>query len=666
VQRATSPTLSFDVFDTTVTRIWFRPSDLFLAAGQRLVQAGHFDGSPERWAELRVEVEQQLRRTMRDSEEIGLDGIYDRLAERLDWPDQRRDQAMQIELAAERAAIRPIGTTHAALNAALSSRSPVIFLSDTYFEQSFVVELLRQSGVVVPPETVYTSLARGRTKRTGTLFTDVLADRGLPPGDLHHTGDNVATDIAAAKRLGVHATLFEAQRPTRYEQQLYAPQPSWPRLLCAGAAGAARAARLAGSESDARLRTVYETGANVAAPLLTGYVLWVLTEAHRRGLPRLYFLSRDGQVLQAIAARLNAWLGWNIDLRYLYASRQALFLPAVTSLDDTARAWLFEDAPESTLRAIFARADLTPESHAQWLQSVGFGESAWEAPLGESGGARLRALSHESYFTAAVEASAAARRKLLLGYLHQEGCLDGSPFALVDIGWRGRLQRCLARVMRSLPERSVPAPIGFYFGLAEKPEASSAGELVSFSSGLLPNAALLETFVKADHGSVLGFVQQAAGVIEPELRAAFDQEGIEWGVRLQQAGILAFVDTLLAALAPADTDTDLLMRYLGQRGREVFDSFSQFPTPAEGAAYGSLTHAADQTHSHAVATAPRLDSSTLLHLMLRSHHAVEDQTIWPEGSIARSLRRSWSRRLLQGAWKTRRSVAAALRAKRAH
>ena len=34
----------------------------------------------------------------------------------------------------------------------------------------------------------------------------------------------------------------------------------------------------------------------MAGPLFTGFVRWVLDDAERRGLKRLYFLARDGQL----------------------------------------------------------------------------------------------------------------------------------------------------------------------------------------------------------------------------------------------------------------------------------------------------------------------------------------------------------------------------------
>jgi hypothetical protein len=87
-----------------------------------------------------------------------------------------------------------------------------------------------------------------------------------------------------------------------------------------------------------------------------------MTEARRRTLNRLYFVARDGQILQRIAVNLNALLGWVIELRYLHASRQSLFLPSLTALDGAAIEWLTEQARFKTLGAIlFTGGDRTSD-----------------------------------------------------------------------------------------------------------------------------------------------------------------------------------------------------------------------------------------------------------------------------------------------------------------
>jgi len=87
-------------------------------------------------------------------------------------------------------------------------------------------------------------------------------------------------------------------------------------------AGASRVTRLtwADHKPDAFVRVL----AGVAAPLLTGFVLWLFQRASGSGIKTLYFIAREGEVLFQVAQVLNVRLDLGFDLRYLYVSRQAI------------------------------------------------------------------------------------------------------------------------------------------------------------------------------------------------------------------------------------------------------------------------------------------------------------------------------------------------------
>jgi len=78
-------------------------------------------------------------------------------------------------------------------------------------------------------------------------------------------------------------------------------------------AGASRLARL-GIETPAELRPIVDVATGVAGPILAAYVLWVLNNAQREGISRLYFVARDGEILYLIAQRLCERLGLNVNV----------------------------------------------------------------------------------------------------------------------------------------------------------------------------------------------------------------------------------------------------------------------------------------------------------------------------------------------------------------
>jgi hypothetical protein len=488
-------------------------------------------------------------------------------------------------------------------------------------------------------------------KTVADQFSEVLATAGVK---------RVQSDVMSARKAGLKPTLFTVQAPNRYEKCLYAPGSGAPRLLRSAAAGAARAARLGHQEATSRWQVIADIGADVAGPMLTGFVLWTMYEARRRNLNRLYFVARDGQILQRIAVKLNAWLGWGMELRYLYASRQSLFLPSLTALDGAAIEWLTEHARFKTLGAVLSRVEIEPQTEVRLLSASGFPPESWDETLGAEGESRLRALLSRRDLGSRVLAEAQFHRATLLDYLGQERLTDGTPFGLVDIGWRGRLQASLANALGTMPDKIVPSITGFYYGLSRLPKSGTAGELLAFTKRPFPNAALLETFAKADHGSVRRFRRLPNGMVEPELLETEDCEAMEWGLAAQQGGTSQFVDLMLTVLKPADAMPQVISGYLRERGRAAFNRFAHFPSPAEGIAYGMLRHAADQTHSNPIETAPEIKRGRLLRLLTKHPYEVVRQTIWPEGSIARSTT-TIERRALQTLWRTRSRTLACLR-----
>src|SRR4051812_23122943 len=241
------------------------------------------------------------------------------------------------------------------------------------------------------------------------------------------------SDVRTASRRGVRSHLFAYQQPTRYERLFY-ETPGFSTIVRSAVAGCSRSVRLRRHFGDEAQQVIWDTAANVAGPLLSSYVLWLLLAAREKGIDRLYFLARDGQILLRIAEKLVTWLNLSIDVRYLYASRQSLFVPAITSIDDNLRSWFGDRLPGITLRQALARLELCPETIADALVRNGFDRSAWDSTLCSSDREAVLALLHDRDVEPLVLTIAAKRRAHLLQYLRQEGFADGKKLAIVDLG----------------------------------------------------------------------------------------------------------------------------------------------------------------------------------------------------------------------------------------
>ena len=62
---------------------------------------------------------------------------------------------------------------------------------------------------------------------------------------------------------------------------------------------------------------------NLILPTQLAFLYWVIRRCQEEKITRLYFVSRDGEIMKQIADLLNDYLGTGIEMRYLYGSRKS-------------------------------------------------------------------------------------------------------------------------------------------------------------------------------------------------------------------------------------------------------------------------------------------------------------------------------------------------------
>jgi len=361
---------------------------------------------------------------------------------------------------------------------------------------------------------------------------------------------------------------------------------------------AALAARLGTVAASAHERALVEAAASVAAPALVAFVLWVLQRAEKMKLQRLYFVSRDGQIMLKIARILAGPLQSRCELRYLCGSRASWCPPSFAEFDNALLDWLLPPGSTHSVRSGLARLHLAPEPLQEDLLRCGFEPSAWEHELSPNEAKSLRCLLQGQPFQQRMRAQAAQGQPLLLKYLQQEGLLDDVPWAMVDIGWHGTLQDALGRLLAGAGGR---APHGFYCGASGPPDNAQGGAREAYfadtraghepcghtPSGHTPDEVLarlvtpLEAFCMADHGQVLGYVQQD-GKVQPVLGDTASDGLAAWGLPLVQETICRFAREL------ARDGLSYPAQDLRPLALEGIRRFWSSPRPAEARAWGSL------------------------------------------------------------------------------
>jgi hypothetical protein len=348
-----------------------------------------------------------------------------------------------------------------------------------------------------------------------------------------------------------------------------------------GLAAASRHARRTVPAASAHERAIRDVAAGVAAPLLVSYVVWILQDARARGIERLYFLSRDAEVLLELAGILAPRLGIEIELRYLYASRKAW-------LGASKNAWPWDNSSAHlTVADVLDQLSIDRDANAADLARLGFDRP--EAILDKAGRLRLRTYLLTSDLLVSDRSAGAEKRRLLHDYLDQEKMFDGVPKAVVDLGGHGTQHDPLCKLL----ERNGRSPCPLYLFWGEPFDGWSWMHLrrcFHFDGSDKKAGArsmsfvMMEAFCSAEHGTLTGF-HRAGDRVEPILAEARTEVLRDWGLPLVRDTLATFARAFDPAGAEPRDFSCIANPVLRDTLTRLADTFWHSPTAGEARAW---------------------------------------------------------------------------------
>lgn len=627
---------SFDVFDTLITRCYFEPADLFHAVGNDLIKRNLISINATDWMEIRINAETEVRR-LSPLEEITLSEVYQYIGQKLNLNDEDTKVMEQVEIDKELSNLRAVLPHVKEIERLREEGHKVVFISDMYLPTATIQKALVANNIACDHDDLFVSSRYRETKHTGKLFLRVLKHFQIEPAQLIHTGDNIISDYQIPASLGINAVHFSHfGMPGR--EQLISNDNRLPFRFRSAIAGSIRLNRLNGCHANPHQKHIHSISSTVIAPVLFGFTLWTLLEAKKRKLTTLHFISRDGQILKQIADKINIALDLNIECKYFYGSRQAFHLPAASAKDWEHLDWLYDDTSFFSVNLIFGRVELNPASMEAYLSKHGYPMATWDNNLNKQQRLHLRKILQSSeQFKDLVLKSAAFAREKLLCYLQQEGINKDAKMAFVDIGWNGRLQRSLSKVMEAGGIKPADGLNGFYFGLRQRLKACSEDKLFAWyydeenQLKRYNNVVILEKFVEATHGSVVGY-QRDGDFIKPIFKEQKNKDALEWGLEVQQTSVLEFTDLLCSNLSALDM-SDLTDANNWTNTTEILLSdFCNNPSALDARTFGSVSISEDQNHARSYPLAKPLTWKNCVSLLLRKKPDVYND-LWISGSL---------------------------------
>jgi len=343
--------ISFDIFDTLISRPFYQPEDIFTLLDSCFSE---LTGSTVSFAQMRKEGERLVRlayeKTQPSFEDINIDEIYEYIEKQYALPHQVIKQMIvkEIELEVNFCRAREAGKELYEL--ALESGKKVLLITDMYLRKTTIEEILRKNGYV-GYEKIYVSCEERKLKYNGGLFKRVLTNIPDVKDNVIHIGDTWDSDIQGSKKANIKSIFLPKAREI-FENKIQNCSTNRcadiGKFVCGDILDYQKAMENIGFRCmlalvfnryfDNPYRTFHAGSDFNIDPYLIGYYTlgmhmlgltkWIDTEVLKRNCKNVYFLARDGYLPIRAYKKYQQNSCTNVFISYVQASRKAL-LPAI-------------------------------------------------------------------------------------------------------------------------------------------------------------------------------------------------------------------------------------------------------------------------------------------------------------------------------------------------
>lgn len=527
---------SFDIFDTLITRKVATPKGIFVLMKDIINQSPQFADLPNdvktNFFNYRTNSEfylRQINNQWNDGKDISLDMIYNHIQHTYFLTNEQTQAIKELEIQLELDNIIPIKENIEKLKVLLEKGKRVVLISDMYLPEYIIKEMLLKCDPVLCQVKLYLSSTLGFMKTKQALFHYVKEQENVEFREWTHMGDNKFADFFCARKLGIKAVLYPYVKFKEYEKSLLVAnsQNSFVQISL----GCAKNIRLNKFPNDEKA----QLGASLAGPILFSYIYWLLDQAQKRGIERLYFIARDGYILKLIADLIIKENNLPIKTKYIYGSRKAWRISALNLDDDE----LYRQFIQFTMyepKKVNQAFGLTKEEFLSILPKNLHNYSTHKPDN------RLAEYLYENkdVLKFAIEKNK-AQKECVINYLKNTIDCTDDKFAFVDLDGSGLTQNCLARLMNNFYDKKIKS---FYYAVT--PACCRSLNLEKYyyytlKRGNMGN--MLELLTRAPHGQTLKYANQDKN-FEPILEQIDVTNFKAWGFDSYISGILEYCNLL--------------------------------------------------------------------------------------------------------------------------
>lgn len=441
--------ISFDIFDTLVTRKILRPQNIFDVIQHRLSKESRVFME---FKQARIEAEQAL---IDQSRICSLAEIYVVLQKKLKINDELRNWLLNMELETELRYVTPRTKMVETFKYALDHGKPVYLLSDMYLGKAFLETMLHKCNIKGYTD-LLVSCDIQMTKEGGSLYDHYL--RLVGKGKHLHIGDNSMADVSMAQQymmdtfqvlsgyemltlssvrnLLVNVNCLEADNILGL---FVAKALNNPFALCA-------------SRGRPVFDDLFEMSYLCVAPIVWTFMKWFIKAIEGQGYEKLLFASRDGYLMHQLydmTLKHTSIRGMPEGI-YFKTSRRAATVAAINNEEDIL--FLLKKSFKCTLKHLLrSRFGIEPAQDDHRSETVVVSSSDGEKT-------KKYVLSYRDK----ILDNAREERDCYLEYIRGLGIMDSGKIGIFDLIASGTTQHFLSKLMQK-------DLMGFYFVATESP-----------------------------------------------------------------------------------------------------------------------------------------------------------------------------------------------------
>ncbi len=614
---------SFDIFDTLVTRLTGSPEGVFSIMQHVLNIDDTFIGFPkilrkDFW-HARMNLEQEFRQYS-DAEDITITEIYDFISNIFNLDAEEKTKLINLEIETEISVAVGIDENISKLKHLVEKGERVILVSDMYLRKIDVVRILDRIEPFISKHCeIFLSSELKMTKHRGTLFDHILRHFNVEPSEIVHIGDNLHSDVRRARKKKIRAVSYLGAKNNYYENYAVDQKPNSPGIQVM--VGMSKLARM-------KLSTELEKySCSLAGPWICTFMQWVLESAVKDGSRRLYFLSRDGDLLLQIAGRLkeaNPEYS-DLELRYLCISRQSSVYPSIEKIDQRAIDHILQKHPYLNYKMIAER------TYTSEVTLIDFFKDKYGIRLNGTRINNRKCDKLEKIFKSDPELEKIIldhrdeKRELILRYFEQEGLFDADTIGIVDVGWLCTIQDAVYNIIKNSKYHNKKI-VGYYYGITKSSEDTNPHNIKmpfafhSFTPADIYNkpcfVAWMELFCSSHLDVTQDYLSEGGKIIANQKPGKKNWN--EWIHQIRK-GIIAYTETFIQFAEHSNLDFS--------RDQNYYMAAYFNPDKKLAECIGKLHYSGDPLDSDQREFAPRLN---LVNIFIPRYSK------WFEGSLKRS------------------------------